>query len=378
MNFKKRHLLGFLAMALAAALLPSPAAAATTVTTVASGLDSPRGIAFYNGKLIVGEAGHGGPTCFPVPIASGEACVGPTSQISWVNTTTGTHTPLVSGLYSISLGEEGTLGVSGVSVNEGRILAQIGGTPQENPPSLVLAQQQAGRLISVHPNGTWSSFAEVGKTDFNYTLQFPEPPGPGTQEHDSNPYGVLATDDGAYVADAGSNTLDRIGEDGQVKILIHDPFRFNFPYFPSDSVPTCVVRTDEGLFVGELSGRVLNVHGSTFTVINNPLLTHITGCATDGRNIYFVNMFGSGAPFTPPPASNFFIGNVVKYNAESGRASVLVGGLQFPNMDVIGPDGNLYVTAGAICGTTPVAAPPCFGGTGRVIKVTLPQEENDD
>ena len=376
MGLRRRHLLALLAaFAVPAALLPTPAAAATW-STVTTGLDSPRGVAFYNGKLLVGEAGHGGPTCFPVPIAGGEACVGDTSQISWVNLTTGAHSPLVTHLYSLNLGEEGTLGVSGISVSEGRILAQIGGTPREDPTAL--AQQQAGRLISVHPNGTWTTVAEVGKIDFDYTLQFPQPPGPGTQEHDSNPYGVLATDEGALVADAGSNTLDRISEDGKVKILVHDPFRFSFRYFPSDAVPTCVVDTEEGLFVGELSGRVLKVHGSTFSVINDPLLTHITGCATDGRHIYFVNMFGSGAPFTPPPDSNFFIGNVVTYNVESGKASVLVPGLQFPNMDTIGPDGNLYVSAGSICGSTPVAGPPCFGATGTVLKVTLPHGDADD
>src|SRR5215831_4895024 len=89
-------------------------------------------------------------------------------------------------------------------------------------------------------------------------------------------------------------------------------------------------------------------------------------------NVYFVNMFGRGAPFTPPPASMFFIGNVVQYNADSGKASVLVPGLQFPNMDTIGPDGNLYVTVGSICGATP--DPMCNGATGGVIKVTLPHQ----
>lgn len=379
MSLRRRHLFALPALAVMVAMLPSQVAAAPTVSVVTSGLDSPRGVAFFHGKLVVAEAGHGGSLCVPAG-PTGEACLGDTSQISWVNRSNGSHTPLVTGLLSISLGPEGTIGVSGLSAGENGLLAQIGGTPQELPPTFGLGQAEAGLLISVKANGSWTGLAPVGAHDFNYTTQFSEPnPAcgqcPGTQEHDSNPYGVLATDEGAYVADAGSNTLDFVNSKGGIKIRIYDPFRFAFPNFPSDAVPTCVVNTGDGLLVGELSGRVLVVHGHSFTVINNPLFTHITGCtADDNGNVYFVNMFGSGIPFTSP---SFFVGDVVKYSVDSGNASVLVDGLQFPNMDVIGPDGNLYVSAGAICGTTPVAAPPCFGGTGRVLKITLPGGDED-
>ncbi|HKB18709.1 MAG TPA: ScyD/ScyE family protein [Candidatus Dormibacteraeota bacterium] len=386
---RKRHLFALLAAGVVAALLPIPAAAAPSVTTIATGLDSPRGVAFFNGKLLVGEAGHGGSNCFNAPGVPFPICIGNSSQISWVNTTNGSHTPLVSGLFSVSLGPEGTLGVSGLSVGDGRILAQIGATPREAPPTITIAQQEAGRLISVRPDGTWTSVAEVGTVDFDYTTQFTEPtPGvfsPNTQEHDSNPYGVLATEEGAYVADAGANTLDRINGDGKIKIMIHDLWRDPNPNnFPSDSVPTCVVRGDDGLLVGELSGRLLRVNGTSFSPVvvkdaaGNSLLTHVTGCTSDGRgNVYFVNMFGSGAPFTPPPTSNFFFGNVVQYNTETGKASVLAGHLNFPNMATVGPDGNLYVSTGAICGSTGVAGPPCFGATGSVVRIALPNGEND-
>jgi len=59
MSLKKRHWFGVLAMTMVVALLPSTAAAAPTITPVTSGLDSPRGIAFLHGSLMVGEAGHG-------------------------------------------------------------------------------------------------------------------------------------------------------------------------------------------------------------------------------------------------------------------------------------------------------------------------------
>src|SRR5438132_13538660 len=62
-DLRKRTLFAWLAAGVVAALLPIPAAAAPSVTTIATGLDSPRGVAFFHGKLLVGEAGHGGPTC---------------------------------------------------------------------------------------------------------------------------------------------------------------------------------------------------------------------------------------------------------------------------------------------------------------------------
>jgi hypothetical protein len=383
MGLRRRHLFALLAaLAVPAAMLPSPAAAATW-STVATGLDSPRGVAFAGDRLLVAEAGHGGAACFDGGPGAGLVCIGPSGRISWINN--GAPTPLVTGLFSeTARGGFDSEGPSGLSVNEGRILAQIATPPQEvpSPPTIpaaaaALGKAQAGLLISVHRDGSWSTVASVGKFDFDYTAQFPQPPGPGTQEHDANPYGVLATDEGAYVADAGSNTLDRIGENGKITILIHDLTRFDSPpgAFPSDAVPTCVVRADGGLLVGELSGRLLSVHGKSFSVIDAPLLSHVTGCTSDGRgNVYFVNMFGSGPVFTPPPASNFFIGNVVKYNTRTRQFSMLVDGLMLPNQDTIGPDGNLYVSVRSICPTFP----GCQGATGGVIKINLPHGEGDD
>src|SRR4051794_31908186 len=64
-----------------AAAAPTPA---PTVTTIASGLDNPRDLAFGAGDaLYVAEAGHGGPEC----VAGGEegtSCFGFTSGISRV------------------------------------------------------------------------------------------------------------------------------------------------------------------------------------------------------------------------------------------------------------------------------------------------------
>jgi hypothetical protein len=383
MYLRRRHLLVLLSVAVVAAMLPSPAAAATW-TQVASGLDSPRGITFVNGRMLVAESGHGSTNpsdCFFGGPGAGNVCIGPSGRISWIDK--GVRTTLVGGLFSqTARGGLDSEGPSGLSVgDEGRILAQISVAPQEvpAPPTLsaaafALGQAQAGRLISVHRNGKWSTVAKVGAFDFTYASGLPAS---AQQEPDSNPTGVMATDDGAYVADSGSNTLDRVGEEGKVTILFRDPTRFDTPgAFPSDAVPTCVVRTSGGLLVGELSGRVLKVQGTSFTVLSNALFKHITGCTSDRQgNVYFVNMFGTGTPLTTPVNPDFFVGSIVKYNVASGQATTLLSApFLLPYDDTIGPDGNLYVTVRSICPTFP----GCQGATGGVIKITLPDNEEDD
>jgi len=338
MRLKRLYPLALAALAMAA-LLPGPATAASTVTQVAAGLDSPRGIGFVDGRMVVAEAGHGGPACYMVPNGPPfPFCVGNTSQVSWVNAITGAHEPLVKGLFSISLGPEGVLGASGLSVSNGKIRVILGFTPQEAPPTITIAQEEAGHLLSINPStGKWRSLASVGESDFNYTLQFPEPtPGvfsPGTQEHDANPYGVLAMSNGTYVADAGANTLDWVGNNGTITVLHHFDWRDPNPNnFPNDAVPTCVARANGALWIGDLSGHLYRIAGDEVTQVvpmddTGALLSHVTGCTTDSKgNLYLVNMFGPGIPFTSP---SFFVGSVVKYQTNGGHASVLAGNLVF-------------------------------------------------
>ncbi|MDQ6877592.1 MAG: ScyD/ScyE family protein [Candidatus Dormibacteraeota bacterium] len=380
MRLSKRYLVGLLVVAIGA-LVPTQASASSNVTTVAWGLDSPRGIGFLDGRMVVAEAGHGGKICLlPSPV-----CLGGTSRLTWVNPVTHMHSPLVKGLLSVHLGGPETIGVSGFSVANGKILAIIGAGPQLFPPGIGIVNAEAGRLISVEPDGDWQSVAAVGTRDYNFTLKFKLPtPGvysPGTQEHDTNPYGVLATANGAYVADAGSNTLDWVDNSGNITILHHFEWRDPNPNnFPNDTVPTCVAPSGGNLWVAQLSGRLIKLVGGTANLVTPkdakgmPLLTHVTNCISDRHgNLYFVNMFGPGIPFTSP---SFFVGNVVKYNPVTGHGSVVAGNLSFPNMAAWGPDGNLYVTTGSICpanGANPFPPPapnPCVGG-GKVVRINL-------
>ncbi len=126
MRTKTRFALAAVLFMAIGALLPAPAAGAGAPTPafVAGGFDSPRGVEFFQGTLVVGEAGHGGKNCFGTqPMI----CFGRTSQISWVNRANGTHTPLVDHLFSaaefFAPGEGEALGVDGISARDGNLMA---------------------------------------------------------------------------------------------------------------------------------------------------------------------------------------------------------------------------------------------------------------
>lgn len=345
-----------------AALLPAQAAATTagSVSVVAAGLDNPRGLDMMGGLAIVAEAGHGGNT----------------SQVSSVNTATGQHATVAGGLFSAAVPPENdVIGVSGVSVRNGRIYAIFGATPQQT------GEAQAGTLIDINPTtGSVRTIASVGAFDYDYTATIPN------QEHDANPNSVLATNGGFLVADSGANTLTFVNRGGQ-QMRVVQYFAAQQFGFPHDEVPTCIATTGETLWVGTLAGRLYRIDAAGATKVvpaganGKPLLSHVTGCTAAGDTLYLVNMFGAGVPFAPPPASNFFRGSVVKYNSGSGRASELANSfaspaLGLPYAPAVGRDGNLYVTAGAVCAASGAGPPGCAGG-GRLVKISLPAGQDD-
>src|SRR5713226_1710325 len=93
---------GLLGLMIGVGASPSAAAPKAKFTTVASGFDNPRGLAFgEDGKLYVGEAGTGGLKCVPNAGPEGDLCPGLTSAIS-VITKGGAHHRIVSGLASLA------------------------------------------------------------------------------------------------------------------------------------------------------------------------------------------------------------------------------------------------------------------------------------
>jgi len=355
-------------------------AGAATVTPVASGLDNPRGVAFLpNGTLAVAEAGHGGDVCLGT--GGTPPCLGTSSQVSAVDLATGSHTPIVSGLFSVLEPEGGgsVIGAAGLSAQGGRLLLSLGESPapladasctglgSDCAAVLATARAEAGQLLKVTPSGSWKALAGVGSFDFDFTAANP---GDGTygEEIDANPYGVLATPSGTYVADAGANTLDWVANNGDISIVYRFPVPNPMEPFPTDGVPTCIAQGAGGLIVADLAGRIWRVSGGNATIISDEQAditknNHYTGCAADAAgNVYVVSMFKG---LFPNPGT----GSIVEV-AANGSVSTLPGttSLVFPNMIAIGPDGQLYVSVNSVCPA--VSGPACGGLTGGLVKIT--------
>jgi hypothetical protein len=369
------------AMALAAALALAAHSARTTwtVTPLSTGLDSPRGLTFTpSGSLLVAEAGHGGDVCR----SQGAFCIGASSQISKVDTSTGTHTALVKGLYSRSVTGEGITGVDGISAGGGRLLAvetlypqeldgfSCTGQPADCDAVLATGRAQAGQLMTFTTDGAAKPISPVGSGNYVWS-------GPGHQYSNSpqnaNPYGVFALSRGAFVADAGANTLNYVDANGVSTIVsaLGPPAPGGFP---GDTVPTCVTVMRGNLYAASLSGRLWKRNGS-FTPKEVPvadsagksLLHHVTGCTSDkAGNLYLVDMWGTpGPPIPAGPASAAASGSVVEL-AANGTASVLASGLDFPNGIAVARDGSLYVTVGSTCTAVGTPFPYCANGGGIV------------
>jgi hypothetical protein len=373
---KHRRLLAVLAVAAAAAVVPAlslSAPTAWTVSVVASGLDSPRGLAFApNGTLYVAESGHGGDSCNPR--GGSLLCIGTTSRISRVDTASGAVTPVVTGLYSRAVPNEGITGIDGIAAGGGKLLATMTSFPQElgsfscagQPAdcsaSLSAAKSQAGDLMSFTPGGTWKTIANVGTDDYTWSLSNT---GLTRSPPNSNPYGVYGVPGGAYVADAGTNVLAFVKANGDRSIISGIPLPAAGG-FPGDGVPTCVTVVRGNLFAADLAGRVWKRNGSftpTQVAVGTNLIHHVTGCAADRNgNIFLVDMWGKpGPPIPAGPASVANTGSVVELRKD-GSAVVIAAGLDFPNGIAIAKDGSLYVTTKSICTAQGTPLPSCGQG----------------
>src|SRR3979411_3005541 len=138
MRLRKRYLFSLLAVLVTALAPVASVAAAPHVTGVTSGLEGPRSVAFIDRRAVVSESGTGGPDCFISFL--GDACVGKTSQVTWVDTKTGAHKLLAGGFFSMADPEE-SLGVSGLAVLGHTLYAQISVTSREIPAAIAAGHQ---------------------------------------------------------------------------------------------------------------------------------------------------------------------------------------------------------------------------------------------
>ena len=341
-------------------------AAAPKGRVVATNLDNPRGLSFgASGVLYVAEAGHGGPVCLGPGPEGSPLCAGLTGAVSRVRHD-GRVVRLVTGLVSAADPKgQSAEGPVSVSSRHGRVYALIGesarGLPPKTPTSPVLtaARQQLGRQIRLTGHGRYTPVAPVGDIDYLWSAahkklnpQFP----------DANPNAILAVAGGAYVADAGANTLDWVSSTGKVKVLAY----LNVPKgAPVDSVPTCLAKGPDGaLYIGELLGGYLTAgHARVWRYSHGTArvwktgLTAVNGCGFDSRgNFYATEIFAHGLTSGSP------IGALVQV-AKNGHRSIWGAGQLFAPSGFAFRGDDVYVSNWSVM---PAKNPG--GPTGQIIK----------
>jgi hypothetical protein len=349
-------------------------ASSGSATTVVSGLDNPRDLAFSpDGELYVAEAGHGGNPADCIRVGpEGARCPGFTSGISVVDVRAGTSRRVVDGLASFS-GEGGfaAVGLDGISfLGNGTLYGiialardEFASLPPGALPADVLSrlQSQLGRLIQANPSGHWRAVADVGHADFQWSAEHrslePE------DFPDSNPYAVLALPGEQWVVDAGSNTLSRVRPNGSVTVEKFIPSEG----LTGDAVPTCIDRGADGaLYVGQLTAA-LNPPGSASIWRFDPKtgdlsvwargLTAVTGCGFGRDGQFYATEFSTNGLIGAAPGT----GAVVRVPPHSTSPVVVAGGLSFPNGFAAGADGSLYVSNWSIA--------PAATGLGSVMRI---------
>ncbi len=390
--------------ALLTVALAAPAMAQEpTIEVVADGLDNPRGVMVADdGSVYVAESGVGGDTC----LGEGEEapCYGPTGAVVRV-TADGVET-VVEGLYSTAAGPE-TGGVSDTAIAaDGSLylIMNLGADPAsraEMPEELAYA----GWLMKLGADGTLEPVADVAAFE---SANDPDAEMGGAV--DSNPYGIVATDAGIAVADAGGNDVLLVSDDGSTSLLgVLGPTVHEFPAamlaamgpppegegeipategegegegeappadamvpIPVEAVPTSVtVGPDGALYVGQLTGGPFPIGGaSVWRLADGEAPTEYAtgftnimglGFAPDGT-LYVAEMvhdglmvvFGGG---DAPP-----IGAVLSVPPGGGEPTMVATGEQLMALGglAVDADGAVYVSTGTIMGP----------GGGSLVKIT--------
>ena len=325
------------------ALVAGPVTAATTITTVMSDLDNPRGLAFGpEGALYVVEAGRGGNG--PCMVLRGlSRCYGPTGGLTrlW----RGVQERVVSDLpsYAGADGEAtGPHDIAFLGRGSAYVTIGFGGNPALRTgfgPDGTLF----GTLIPVAASSAWWVVADVSAHE---TAENPD-----GDVIDSNPYGVLAEAGARVVTDAGANALLRVAANGKIKTLATFPRVSPLPPPPASghAVPTAVVIGPDGAYyVSQLTGvpftdGAANIYRvSPDAAPGDEPTVYLAGFKTiidldfgpDGS--LYVLQHASGGPFFPANS-----GKVIRVAPDDTRSDVVTG-LTRPTSLLVDENGVLY------------------------------------
>jgi hypothetical protein len=339
---------------------------------VATGLNSPRGLAIGpDGGLYVAEGGTGGSACYqPDPgDPTFVVCVGNTGSVTRIEN--GQQTRIATGLPSLAgpdgFAASGPLRISWRPRDAFSIVIGLGADPAVRDALAALNPTfgDLGKLVRMNPAGRWSFMADIAGYE---AIANPDGGAP-----DSNPYAVFsAPGRKRIIADAGGNDLLQVTNDGVISTLAVFPDRM-VPYppmfgggeGPQQAVPTSVTQGPDGAFyVGELTGFPWPANSA-----------NVYRLVPGGQPQVFATGFNAIHDITFGPDGSLYVlqfdddilscelfgvctgGKLIKV-APDGTRTVLAHNLPFPGGVVVTRSNEIYMTLYSI-----------FPGMGMVVRM---------
>ena len=334
-----------------------------SVTTYATGLTNPRGLAFGpDGNLYVAEAGVGGgqtpadidPGC-PVDVnIYSPYTAGYSGRVTRVRAD-GTTETVAADLPSMTDAYGGSYGPTDVAFVDGRlyVLIEMGGCSHAMPDDLPA-------ILRVNPDGSTTNVANLNAWHAANPPHFIKDTDPAST--DQEPGGVfhsmIALGKYLYVVETNRGFLLRVDpSSGTIEKL------YDMSIDDAEHNPIVMTRRGNEYFVGtfgEDGGPAeLAQFDKDFAGYSEPFqsLNPLVGLAWHGNRLYGVEIFPYDNQWTTDNA------NLVTFDRKTGvRTEVLTGFASLPNGLVKGPDGALYTSNWGIS-----YAPG--GGDGSVLRI---------
>jgi hypothetical protein len=355
------------------ATTPQATTAQVTTTTVASGLDSPRGMAFGpNNALYVTEAGIGGSGPCITASTEEEVCYGPTGAITRVDVGASTQARVVTGLPSlIGVMSGDATGPHDIEVfPDGRAYMVTGlGAPPERRSQLGEASSDFAQLKRMA-----QSDQITGVTNIADLATYEQANNPDESVLDTNPYALVSLPQWQAVVDAGANALLEIDNGGTVLQVTAFPTRTVStpppppelpPQLPMESVPDAVTLGPDGAYyVGELTGFPFPVDGARiYRMVPGQApdiyadgFTNIIDMTFDQEgNLYVLELAENGLLRGRGPSA------LIQVAPDQTRTVIDAGGVLTASTSLaLSPEGGLYVANSGV-----------MSGTGEILRLAL-------
>jgi hypothetical protein len=338
------------------------ASSGPTVTTYATGLTNPRGLAFGpDGLLYVAEAGVGGDEepaddCDVQVNMFSPFTAGYSGRVTRV-LADGTTETVADNLPSIADGGGTTFGPTDVAFIDGTlyVLIEMGGCTHAMPEDLPA-------ILRVNPDGSTTNVANLNAwhaaTPPNFIKDLDKDPAETDHEPGGVFHSMIAFGRYLYVVETNRGFLLRVDPANGVVETLYDMSIDN-----AEHNPIVMTRRGNEFYVGTFGeddgDAELAVFDKNFTGYSLPFesLNPIVGLAWHGNQLYGVELFSNEAPW----ASG---GNLVAFDHKTGARRELLSGFEFaifPNGLVAGPDGALYMSNQGISFTN--------DGDGSVLRI---------